>query len=56
MVASDPFAESGPTSRTVAGERGGVAWLDDRLGEAASSTIFDRVELRLAVRDGKSVS
>lgn len=61
IVASDPFADSEPMSRTVAGDRGGdttgAARLEeDRLGSAASSTIFDFVELRLAVRAGMSLS
>lgn len=60
MVASDPFADSEPMSRTVAGDRGGdttgVPRVEDRLGGAASSTIFDLVELRLAVRAGLSFS
>lgn len=58
MVASEPFADSVPTSRTVAGDPVGDAAerLPDRLGREASSTILDFIELRLAVREGESFS
>lgn len=56
MVASDPFADPGPTSRTVAGDRGGdrVPRLDDRLGGLTSSAIFALEDFLLATRAGVS--
>lgn len=58
MVASDPFADPDPTSRTVAGDRGGdgVPRLDERLGSLTSSAILVLEDFLLATRPGVSFS